>query len=573
MLMGKVRETPKIPEDVMRVSWWERTRKENFRKIAPYAEGFVTAFTEPNMEHMRRVRLLDTTPRDGMQMSHAFVPSETSPETIRRNKLVIIGMLAQMGVPVIEAGFAAASEDEQAIIRTARINAREAGHQTRIVALGRAVKGDIDAIVRSEADIAHIFSSGSPMHTWVKFGKSPKDTIPDIEEAVRYAVQCGFGEIIVSLEDAPRSDPDHLVDVGRRIRDIAGERVRYNIPDTVGVADPVLMFGLISKLRAEVGIPLQVHCHNDRGLAEINSIAAAIAGAEDIHVTMHGMGERAGNAALEVVAGYFKTQFGIDMIDLKMLPAVSEVVEARTGIERKINAPYVGRLCGYHESGVHCSAVMKGVDAGFNGRPGIDGGSVYSAFNLLEFGREEEIGIGPVSGVSNVVAKMAKFGVDVSDKVVAGRIIGSVKERVATTPVSDADLALMSFEAIRGVKFEKLAIRDCRVSTCMSNGSEATVEIVIDGRNVQGTGHGNGPIDAAIDGVLNAIGRHDIKIGKYDSVSVGSGSDAAARCTVSVDVNGQSIVSSEIHTNTVMAAVRAFEKGFNAIHAIEEMKG
>jgi 2-isopropylmalate synthase len=562
-----------VPKEVDGVRWWESTRKGHFRKIAPYAEGFVKAFAEPDMGHMGGVKLFDTTARDGMQMSRAFVPSETSPETIMKNKLEIIGMIAKMGVPIIEAGFAAASEDEQGIIRTARKNARDAGLQTRIAALGRTVNGDIDAIVRSEADVAHIFSSGSVPHSWVKFGKMPHELIPDIEDAVRYAVHCGFGEIIVSLEDAVRADPEHIADVGRRIREIGGERVRYNIPDTVGVADPIHMFALISYLRAQVGIPLQVHCHGDRGMAEMNSIAAAMAGAEEIHVTMHGMGERAGNAALEEIAIFMKTQYGIDMVDMAMLQQVSGVVEARTGIDRKINAPVVGKLAFWHESGVHGSAVMKGEDSGYNGRGGIDGGSVYAAFNPATVGRKEDIGIGPLSGYTNVVSRMGGFGVEISDKRVAAAISAAVKKRSETMPVSDADLAIIAYEHIVGGKYEGVRINDCKIQTCMNNGSEATVVISVAGEERRATGSGNGPIDAAINAVRSAIGREDVRIASYESTSMGEGSNAPAGCTIEVRSGEGGITSTEISTNTVMAAVRAFEKGVNALDAIAEMRG
>ncbi|MBN1169477.1 hypothetical protein JXA56_00475 [Candidatus Micrarchaeota archaeon] len=551
--------------------WWQHHRKRYFEKIKDYADGFVSAFAQPDMEHLSKVKIFDTTARDGMQMSRAFVPSETSPETIRENKLFIIEKLAEMGVPTIEAGFAAASEEEQGIIRTAKQLVSR--FDAKIVALGRTVRGDIDAIVRSEADVAHIFSSGSAPHTYVKFGKMPDEIIPDIERAVVYANSCGFGEIVVSLEDAVRTDPDHLVKVGKIIRDIAGDKVKYNIPDTVGVADPVHMFALIRFLRENVGIGLQVHCHGDRGLAEMNSISAALAGALDIHVTMHGMGERAGNAALEEVTGFMMTQYGIRMVNMEMLPKVSEFVESRTGIQRKINAPYVGKLAFWHESGVHGSAVNKGDEIGYNRRGGIDGGSVYTAYNPEIIGRKEQVGVGPLSGQTNVIWKMIdSFGITINDKEVATRIITKVKDRSAKMPVSDADLVLITYECARGQEFNGLKISDCKISTCMNNGSEATVETEIDGKAVKGTGHGNGPIDAAIHAIMSAIGREDVKIEDYDSTSIGRGSDAAANCRITVQINGVSMSSSEIHTNTVMAAVKAFEKGYNAICAVAEMK-
>lgn len=561
----------RMPSEVAGMRWWKETRRQYFAKVKDYADDYARAFAQPDMRHLSQVRLFDTTPRDGMQMSRAFVPSGTSPKTIMKNKLSIIAMLAKMEVPIIEAGFAAASQDEIDIIRSARRIMERRSFGTKIVALGRTVRGDIDAIVRSEADIAHIFSSGSAPHTWIKFGKQPKDILPDIKDAVAYAKQCGFREIVLSLEDAARADPEHVAEVGRIARDIAGDAVRYNIPDTVGVADPVHMFALIRYLDDKVGIPLQVHCHNDRGLAAMNSIAAAVGGASEVHVTMHGIGERAGNAALEEVAGFMMTQFGVRMVNTEMFASVSNFVEKKTGIPRKINSPYVGPLAFWHESGVHGAAVKRGEQVGYNTREGIDGGSIYAAYSPGMVGKREEIGVGPLSGQTNVIWKMADFGIKIEDKEVATAIIGKVKERSATTAVSDADLVLIAYECTTGKQFEGIRVKDCKVNTCMNNGSEAVVEIKKGDEVLTGRAAGNGPIDAAISAVREIIGRDDVKVDDYDSKSVGKGSDAAANCTIRVKVNGKHVNSSEIDRNTVMAAVKAFEKGVNALAALEEM--
>jgi hypothetical protein len=331
------------------------------------------------------------------------------------------------------------------------------------------------------------------------------------------------------------------------------------------------MFALIRYLEDKVGIPLQVHCHNDRGLAAMNSIAAAVAGASEVHVTMHGIGERAGNAALEEVAGFMLTQFGVRMVNTEMFASVSNLVEKKTGIPRKINSPYVGPLAFWHESGVHGAAVKKGQQVGYNTREGIDGGSIYAAYAPQMVGKREEVGVGPLSGQTNVMWKMEDFGIRIEDADIANAIIAKVKERSATSPVSDADLALIAYECTTGKKFRGIQIRDCKVSTCMNNGSEAVVEIEKGNEVLTARAAGNGPIDAAINAVRDVIGRDDAKIEDYDSTSVGRGSNAAANCTIKVRVNGKHIKSSEINTNTVMAAVRAFEKGVNALGALDEM--
>ena len=157
-------------------------------------------------------------------------------------------------------------------------------------------------------------------------------------------------------------------------------------------------------------------------------------------------------------------------------------------------------------------------------------------------------------------------------KFLAVLVIKRVKDQSVTSPVSDADLMLIAYECVEGQQFEGLKIKDCKISTCMNNGSEAVVEIEKDGNISKGKATGNGPIDAAINAVRDVIGRDDAIIDNYDSVSVGKGSDAAANCTLRVKVNGRYVVSSEINTNTVMAAVKAFEKGINALGALEKLQ-
>ena len=167
------------------------------------------------------------------------------------------------------------------------------------------VRGDIDAIVKSEAHIAHIFSSGSAPHSWVKFGKQPHELIPDIKDAVMYTKQCGFTEIVLSLEDAVRADPEHLVEVGRIAKDIAGDAVRYNIPDTVGTISPRAFGYMVNNVYKAIpgNVRIAAHCHNDFGLAVANTIAGFENGASEAQTTVMGLGERAGNASFEVLTG------------------------------------------------------------------------------------------------------------------------------------------------------------------------------------------------------------------------------------------------------------------------------
>ncbi len=559
-----------IPAEVRDWRWWAGVKDRYFDKIEQHAAGFGAAWAFPDIGMVRRVRIFDTTCRDGMQMPDAFLTEERG-ISVMQNKIDIAVALAKWDVRLIEVGSAMSSLEEKAAIKEAKRRVTRMGLPSEIVSLARTERRDIDDARESEADIVHIFSSGSVPHTWIKFSKMPSEVIGEVIEAVKYAQQVGFTKMVVSLEDAARADPDHLVEVAKRLYDVAGDSAHYNIPDTLGVSDPVYMFSLISYIRSQVpGLPLQVHCHNDRGLAVANSMAAIYAGVSEVHATMHGMGERTGNAALEQIVMALYTDHGIALVDPEGIMKMSAFITERSGIRPPVNAAVVGGNAVHHASGVHGDAFDKSQKAGFTTRGGVDGGSVYACYNPAAIGRKEELGVGPLCGKANVRYRLAEFGVSVPGDLIPA-IVQAVKERAASRKVSDADFLLMTYGIVAGRPYEKVRVEEIAISTG-TKGPGAHVKLVVDGRSSEAEGIGNGPVDSAVHAIKAAIGRNGVDIAHYESKAIGRGSNAGARVTLTLMKGDIRIESSAVGTDTVLTGIDAFVKGFNAMCALEELQ-
>lgn len=559
-----------MPAAVRDFRWWAGVKDRYFACIAGHADGFGRASAFPDVAMLKKVRIFDTTARDGMQTPDAFLTEERG-IAVMKNKVDICVELARWGIPIIEVGNAVSSPEEKAAIRAAARTVRRLGLGTEIVSLARTSQRDIDEARESGADTVHIFSSGSIPHAWVKFGKMPEELIPDIVESVRYARKAGFQNIVFSLEDAVRSDPAYLVEVARRIYDICGDSIHYNIPDTVGAASPVQMFALISFIRSQVPIPLQVHCHGNMGRAEENTMAAMYAGVSEIHTTMHGMGERVGNAALERVAVNMYAQHGVELVDLKRIAEISAFIRERSGVKPAANAPIVGKNAFRHESGVHGDAVYKSEMMGYGRRKGADGGSVYTSFNPAIVGREEEVGVGPLCGKKNVIYRLQKFGICVADGKVP-EIVARVKGMAAQRRVSDADFILMAYETVMGTPCEKVKIERISVTTG-TEGRAARVRLKLNGSFGEGTDTaGNGPVDVAVNAIRKALHRWSrVRISAYECHGIGEGSNAAARATMTMRKGKAEIETTAVDTDIVLASIEAFRKGYNAICALEEL--
>jgi len=290
------------------------------------------------------VEICDVTLRDGEQTPGVSFAKE--------EKMDIARTLDEIGVEVIEAGFPITSQGEKESVRAVC----HMGLNAKISCLARAVKPDIDAVLDCGADMVGIFIGTSDLHLTYKHKKTQEEAIECMVTATEYAKEHGL-IVRFAAEDSTRTAPGCLQRFYRAGEEAGADYV--NIADTVGIMNPSTMRYLVSEARKMVGIPVCVHCHDDVGLAVANTMAAAEAGAKQLHTCVNGIGERAGNASLEEVLMGLKVHYGVDRYDTSLLKLLSEMVIKYSGIPVARNKAIVGANAFAHESGIHIAALLE----------------------------------------------------------------------------------------------------------------------------------------------------------------------------------------------------------------------
>lgn len=289
------------------------------------------------------VEICDVTLRDGEQTPGVSFTCE--------EKADIATMLDEIHVDVIEAGFPAVSPYEKKCVT----NIANLGLDARICGFARAKEADIGTAIDCGVDMVSIFIPTSDLHVRLKFKKSREDVLQDALKMIDYARDHGVN-VRFAAEDASRTDTVFL----KHVYQSAAEHgaVLVSFADTVGCLLPTEMYRIMTDLVSSVPIPLCAHCHNDMGFASANTIAAAEAGAYQLHTTINGLGERCGNAALEEVLIALRMKGGVDRYDLSHLQKISRTVEKYSGIQIEKTKPVVGEHAFAHESGIHIAAIL-----------------------------------------------------------------------------------------------------------------------------------------------------------------------------------------------------------------------
>jgi 2-isopropylmalate synthase len=293
------------------------------------------------------VQIFDTTLRDGEQAPHVSFSYA--------DKREIAALLDEMGTHVIEAGFPANSDGEFEAVRDIADDA-----ETTVAGLARVVEQDIEAALDAGVDMVHVFASTSD----VQIADSMHSTREAVNEqsvrAVERVTEAG-ATCMFSPMDASRTDPDYLADVVSATSAAGADWI--NIPDTVGVCTPTRMRNLVEFVGEHTDADIDVHCHDDFGLAAANAVAGFEAGATQAQVAVNGIGERAGNAAFEEVVMAAEGMFDADVgIDTTRLVEISNLVEERSGVDVPRNKPVVGENAFSHESGIHAAGVYENTD-------------------------------------------------------------------------------------------------------------------------------------------------------------------------------------------------------------------
>jgi methanogen homocitrate synthase len=290
------------------------------------------------------VEICDVTLRDGEQTPGVSFSCDEKQE--------IASKLDEIGVEVIEAGFPIVSPYEKQCVKTVA----GMGLDARICCLARARKGDVEAALDCDVDMVSIFIATSDHHIRHKYRKPRDQVLDEALEMIDLARDHGI-DVRFAAEDASRTDMDFLLQVYQGGAERGAHLLSF--ADTVGCLVPMQMFRIMSQLVSTVKRPFCAHCHNDMGCATANTITAAEAGAFQLHTTVNGIGERAGNAALEEVLVALRMNGGVDRYDLSHLTEISRMVQEYSGIMLQKTKAVVGEHAFSHESGIHIAAILE----------------------------------------------------------------------------------------------------------------------------------------------------------------------------------------------------------------------
>ena len=500
-------------------------------------------------ESSDRVLVFDTTLRDGEQSPGCSMT--------RLEKLRVARALAELGVDVIEAGFPAASRGDWESVNAV---AREIQGVT-ICGLARCNREDIELAARALKDAPryriHVFLATSAIHRQYKLNMAQEEILRTAVEGVRIARELG-GDVEFSPEDASRTELEFLAQVVEAVIE-AGART-VNIPDTVGYTVPDEFEELFRYLKKNVrgvgDIRLSVHCHNDLGMAVANSLTAVIAGARQVECTINGIGERAGNCSLEEVVMALKTRqafFNVTTgIETKRLYPTSRLVASITGAPIPRNKAVVGENAFSHEAGIHQHGMLKH----------------HSTYEIL---RPEDVGLsrshlvlGKHSGRHAFRDRVNALGFEL-DEMEFNRVFEEFKALAdKKKELFDGDIEALVLRA-EGLPSGPWTLIDLQTVARMNGPAEAVVRLQhADGRTIECTSTGDGPVDAAFKAIEAATGVN-VMLRKFEVRAVTEGEDALGEAVICVEYNERSYRGASVSTNIVESSAKAFLEVINSI--------
>lgn len=502
-----------------------------------------------------RVLIFDTTLRDGEQSPGATMTHD--------EKLEIAGLLDEMGVNIIEAGFPIASEGDFRAVTEIAKNAKN----STICGLARANFKDIDrcyeAVKHASSPRIHTFIGTSPLHRAI-----PDLTMDEMADRIHETVTHARNlceNVQWSPMDATRTEWDYLC----RVIEIAikAGATTINIPDTVGYTAPMESADLITRLIETVPgadeVIFATHCHNDLGMATANSLAAVAGGARQIECTINGLGERAGNTALEEVVMAMKTRHDImpftTGIDTTKIMHISRRVATVSGFNVQFNKAIVGKNAFAHESGIHQDGMLKNREN-------------------FEIMRPEDIGLsgtslplGKHSGRAALRDKLEHLGYDIGDNQLKDVFVRFKELADRKKEVMDDDLIVLMRAGEDGAN-DYLKLETLRIVCGTGGPADATLVMNVGGESKTAICQGDGPVDAAFK-AIRQLHPNTAHLSLYQVSAVTEGTDAQATVSVRLEEDGNIATGQSADTDTVVASARAYINALNRLKVRRDKSG
>jgi 2-isopropylmalate synthase len=499
--------------------------------------------------------IFDTTLRDGEQSPGASMTKE--------EKLRIARQLEKLGVNVIEAGFAAASQgDFESIYAIAEV----IKHST-VCSLARASENDVrragEAIKPAAKGRIHTFIATSPIHMENKLRMTPDQVVERAVQAVQWALEY-TDDVEFSAEDAVRSDMDFLVRVFDAVIKAGAKTI--NVPDTVGYSIPAQwgerMQQLIARVPDADKVVWSTHCHNDLGMAVANSLAAVMGGARQVECTINGLGERAGNASLEEIVMAVRTRkdiFNLETsIDTTQIVPTSKLVSSITGYPVQPNKAVVGANAFAHESGIHQDGVLKHRET-------------------YEIMRAEDVGwgankltLGKLSGRNAFRSRLKELGIELQTEEMLNAAFARFKDLAdKKSEIFDEDLhALVSDEAMEEAA-EHFKLVYLQANSQTGEVPHATITMSENGSEKSAESNGGGPVDATFK-AIESIVASGAELQLYSVNNITSGTDAQGEVTVRLSKGGRIVNGQGADTDIVVASAKAYLNGLNKLYSKAE---
>ncbi len=494
----------------------------------------------------KRIKIFDTTLRDGEQSPGCSMNL--------KEKIQMAKQLERMKVDIIEAGFAISSPGDFKSVRAVAETVKE----SIVASLARTTKDDIDraweAVSVAARPRIHTFIATSPIHMEYKLRLMPDQVEEQAVAMVKHAK--GYcSDIEFSAEDATRSDPAFLARVFNGV--IKAGATTINIPDTVGYTVPDEFYEFLIKVRelcpALDNVDISVHCHNDLGLGVANSLAAIKAGATQVETTINGIGERAGNAAMEELVMALRTRKDIFRAETNIVTTeimrASKLLTTITGVKVQPNKAIVGENAFAHEAGIHQHGVLNNKET-------------YEIMTPESIGlTKNSMVLGKHSGKHALRSKAQELGIDLSEEALERaferfKIIADKKKQIY-----DGDIeALLSKEALQVPKTYQM--KSFVINSGNSITSTAVIEAIKDDKVIEKVSRGDGPIDAAFRAIGKIVGKQ-MRLEDYQLHSVTEGMDALGDALVKISSNGKSYAGRGLSTDVIEASIHAYINAVN----------